>query len=241
MKRLLSLSLLCASFVVGGCETSPPTPTKDKPANATTAISKAAGATPKPAPGPRHPGLLDPSLANEQAPANFRAKFTTSKGAFVIEVTREWAPVGADRFYNLVRVGFFTDVIFFRVIGGFMAQFGINGDPIVSKAWARSQLQDETVETKSNARGTISFAKTNAPNSRSTQLFINFGDNSRLDKMKFAPIGRVVEGMDVVDALHKDYGAAPSSGQAAITRQGNAWLHQHFPELDHIQRAEIVK
>ncbi len=139
-----------------------------------------------------------------------------------------------------MRVGFFSDVCFFRVINGFMAQFGINGDPKVSKAWSRAQLKDEPVK-QTNARGTVTFAKTNAPNSRSTQLFINFGANARLDQMSFAPIGQVVEGMDIVDSLHKDYGGAPSSGQAQITRQGNSWLREKYPNLDYIKRAEIMK
>lgn len=239
MKRSIVAALMMGAMLVMGCNNNSSTPKKDttKAASSSKPTKKPAAATPK---GPRHPGLLDPSLAADKAPDSFRAKFYTTKGDFVIEVTRDWAPIGADRFYNLVRVGFFTDVCFFRVIHNFMAQFGISGDPQVSAAWKSAQIQDEPVQ-QTNARGTLTFAKTNLPNTRATQLFINFKDNARLDKMGFAPLGRVVEGMDVVDALHNGYGGSPSSGQGAIAKQGNSWLRERFPELDYIKRAELLK
>src|SRR6202165_968178 len=141
-----------------------------------------------------------PALAQtpkEQAPASYKVKFDTSKGTFVVQVTRAWAPQGADRFYNLVKNGFYDNVRFFRVISGFMVQFGINGTPAVMAAWRNAQIPDDPV-TQSNKRGMITFA-TSGPNSRTTQVFINFADNSRLDSTGFAPFGQVVSGMNVVD------------------------------------------
>ncbi|MDE2942822.1 MAG: peptidylprolyl isomerase [Gemmatimonadota bacterium] len=176
------------------------------------------------------------------APATFQARFETSKGTFVVEAHREWAPNGVDRFYNLVENGFFDDVRFFRVIAGFMAQFGINGDPAIQSGWRDANIQDDPV-VMGNTRGRISFAQTSMPNSRSTQLFINFGDNSRLDGMGFAAIGEVIEGMDVVDALYSGYGEGAPGGsgpsQGRIQEEGNVYLEAEFAELDYIERATI--
>lgn len=186
--------------------------------------------------------LTKPATLSATAPATFSVRFDTSKGPFVIEVHREWAPNGADRFYNLVRAGFYDEARFFRVISGFMAQFGINGDPAVSAAWRDALIQDDPV-TQSNARGTISFAM-RGPNTRTTQLFINLVDNGRLDGMGFAPFGRVVEGMDVVDALHAGYGEGAPRGrgpaQDRLQSEGNAYLAKSFPELDWIRTARLV-
>ena len=143
--------------------------------------------------------LLQPGKLNEQAPAVFAVKFTSSKGDFVVEVQREWAPMGADRFYNLVRGGFYDGVKFFRTVRGFMVQFGINGDPAVSRAWQDAVISDDPVK-QSNLRGFVTFA-TAGPNSRTTQVFINFVDNTRLDPLGFAPFGKVVSGMEVVDGV----------------------------------------
>ena len=176
------------------------------------------------------------------APETFQARFETSKGTFVVEAHRQWAPNGVDRFYNLVENGFFDDVRFFRVIAGFMAQFGINGDPQIQSAWREANIQDDPVVT-GNTRGRVSFAQTSMPNSRSTQLFINFGDNSRLDGMGFAAIGEVISGMDVVDALYSGYGEGAPGGsgpsQGRIQEEGNAYLEAEFAELDYIERATI--
>jgi peptidyl-prolyl cis-trans isomerase A (cyclophilin A) len=190
----------------------------------------------------------DVNLANpgdeafkQTAPDTFRARFDTTKGVFVVEVTRAWAPLGADRFYNLVRTGFYDEVRFFRVIQTpkpFMAQFGINGDPDVAGAWQTTTLMDEPV-IQSNTRGFLSYAKTGAPNSRSTQLFINFGDNSFLDPMGFSPFGHVVDGMDVVDSLYSGYGESASQSQTQIQSRGNTYLDANFPKLDHIVSARI--
>jgi peptidyl-prolyl cis-trans isomerase A (cyclophilin A) len=193
----------------------------------------------QPAAAPPEP----PPAAPTTAPATFRVRFETNEGDFVVEVDRSQAPNGADRFYQLVSEGFFTDVRFFRVIQNFMAQFGINGDPAVTARWRANPIPDDPV-VGSNTRGTITFAMTSQPNSRSSQLFINLVDNVNLDASGFAPIGRVVEGMDVVDRLHAGYGEGAPRGagpdQSQIVNQGNAYLTQSFPDLDYIERATIV-
>lgn len=197
----------------------------------------------KPKPAVPDPALLNPSLAKAKAPAQFRVKFETTKGDIILQVTRASAPLGADRFYNLVKMGFYNDVVFFRVIDGFMAQFGIHGDPKVNEKWESARISDDPTR-ESNLRGAISFA-TAGPNTRTTQLFINFGDNSQLDSGGFAPFGKVVEGMAVVDQLYKDYGeGAPRGGgpaQDLIQSQGNSYLRARFPKLDFIKRASFVK
>lgn len=183
------------------------------------------------------PNLLDPSTMKATAPATFLVQFETTKGPFTIKVTRAWAPNGADHFYNLVRAGFFTDAAFFRVIPGFMAQFGISARPEVSRVLANANIQDDPVK-ESNVRGMVTFAQTSAKNSRSTQLFINYGDNSRLNADRFAPFGEVTKGMDVVDKIYSGYGEQPD--QTAMTNQGKAYLDKNFPRLDHIVSATIV-
>lgn len=223
---LLTAGVLMISSCAGGGEKK-----GEKPA----AASGAAGG---------NAALLDPSLATEQAPDRFKAKFSTTKGDFVIEVTRDWAPEGADRFYNLVKIGYFDDAAFFRNIEGFMVQFGINGSPAVNKKWNRSNIKDDPVK-ESNQRGYVTFAQSSARNSRSTQVFINFGDNGRLDDMRFAPFGRVVEGMDVVESLYNGYGEGAPGGrgpeQGRLQDEGNAYLKKDFPKLDYTKMAKIVK
>lgn len=188
--------------------------------------------------------LLDPASAelNARAPESFRVRFETTRGEFTVAVHREWAPQGADRFYNLVRAGFYDDVRFFRVLSGFVAQFGISGDPSVSAAWRTATIPDDPV-SESNTRGRLTFA-TSGPDSRTTQLFINYADNSQLDDMGFAPIGEVVEGMEVVDSLYAGYGEGAPRGQGPdqgrIQAQGNDYLRESFPSLDHIIEATIV-
>ena len=156
--------------------------------------------------------LKNPAALTEQAPATFKADFDTSKGKFVVEVHRDWAPNGADRFYNLVKNGFYDDLRFFRVLDGFMAQFGIHGDPAIQSVWTSARIKDDPVK-QSNKRGYLVFA-TAGPNTRTTQLFINFGDNSgSLDKQGFAPFGQVTSGMDVVDKLYNGYGEGALEGE----------------------------
>jgi len=206
---------------------------------AVTACKKSA---PKAAAGvPDFHNPADPGFA-QQAPDSFRARFSTTQGDFVILVHRAWAPHGVDRFYNLVRSGFYDGLRFFRVIPGFMCQFGIHGDPKVSAAWREAQIPDDTVKG-SNKRGAITFAKA-GPNTSTAQLFISFGDNSRLDSMGFSPFGKVTEGMDVVDKINGEYGEGAPSGrgpdQGRIQKEGNAYLKKDFPNLDYIKSATVV-
>ena len=185
-------------------------------------------------------GLLQGCSSEKPGPAQYKVLLQTSRGDVTIEVIRDWAPRGADRFYTLVKDGFYDGAEFFRVIRSpepFMAQFGINGDPKVTEKWANSNLQDDPV-TQHNTRGMVSFA-TAGPNTRTTQLFINYGDNSRLDATGFSPFGRVMSGMEVVDQFYADYGEDPD--QSRIESEGNMYLKKEFPKLDYIKTAKIVE
>lgn len=177
-----------------------------------------------------------------QAPDTFRAKFETSAGDFVISVHRKWAPKGADRFYNLTRSGYYDGVRFFRVISGFMVQFGIHGDPAVSAAWREQRIPDDIV-SRTNLRGMVTYA-TAGPGTRTTQVFINFGSNDALDAQGFAPFGQVVEGMAVVDKLYAGYGEGAPRGrgpeQGRIQAEGNSYLERAFPRMDYVKHASIV-
>jgi len=190
-----------------------------------------------------NPALLDPSLATDRAPDLYRVKMETTAGDFVIEVHREWAPHGADRFYNLVKIGYFNDVAFFRVLAGFMAQAGFNGNPAVSKVWLNALIKDDPVK-QSNSPGTVSFAM-RGPNTRSAQIFVNYADNSYLDESGFAPFGKVVEGFDSVKNLYGGYGEGEPNGtgpgQSKLYRRGNDYLKAEFPELDYIIKASVVE
>ena len=191
---------------------------------------------------PASSAFADPSKLTAQAPDDFKAVFHTTKGNFTVEVTRSLAPNGADRFYNLAKSGFFTDIAFFRVIPGFMCQFGIHGDPAVSAKWRDANIPDDPVKG-SNTRGTITFA-TAGPNTRTTQLFINFADNTGLDAQGFAPFGKVIQGMDVVDKINGEYGEGAPNGngpdQQRIQMEGNAYLKKDFPDLDYIKSMTVV-
>lgn len=189
--------------------------------------------------------LLDPDPAElaRQAPDSFTVRFETSRGAFVVQAVRAWAPHGVDRFHYLVRHGFYDGVRFFRVVPGFVAQFGIHGDPAVSAVWRERRIPDDSVK-QSNQVGFITFASS-GPNSRTTQLFINRRDNRRLDAMGFAPIARIIEGQAAADSLYEGYGEGPPRGagpeQGLITQVGNVYLERAFPRLDSIVRARVVK
>ena len=187
--------------------------------------------------------LSNPAALREQAPPVYKAKFDTTKGAFAIEVHRDWAPTGADRFYNLVKNGFYDNVRFFRVITGFMVQFGIHGDPKVSAPWREAQLKDDPVK-QSNKRGYITYAMA-GPNTRTSQVFVNFGDNASLDSQGFSPFGRVVTGMEVVDKLNAEYGEGAPRGrgpdQSRMQMEGNAYLTKDFARLDYVKKATIEK
>jgi len=209
---------------------------------AAVAMVQAEDATKEEKPSTASPGFTDPAKLTGPAPETFKAQFDTTKGKFTIEVTRSLSPNGADRFYNLVRSGYFKDVAFFRVIPGFMCQFGIHGDPGVSAKWRAAAIADDPVKG-SNTRGTITFA-TAGPNTRTTQLFINFGDNVRLDGMGFSPFGKVTEGMDVVDKINSEYGEGAPNGigpaQGRVQQEGNVYLKKDFPNLDYIKSAIII-
>ena len=182
------------------------------------------------------PALLQPATLKAKAPDVYDVKFTTTKGDFVVQVNRAWAPIGADRFYNLVKHGFFTGAPFFRVVQGFIIQFGLTPDPAVNRAWQNANIKDDPV-TQSNKPGYLTFA-TAGPNTRTTQLFINFGNNTFLDNQGFAPFGQVTSGMDVVKNLYSGYGESPNQG--AITSQGKAYIEKNFPKIDSIVSATIV-
>lgn len=231
---------------VAKAEAKPAAEPKLEPKSVAAVQAPAKPAAVKPAPAPAAAGLLDPTKATATAPDTFKVTFQTTKGDFTVEVHRAWAPMGADRFYNLVKVGFFTDVAFFRVISGFMAQFGIHGDPKVSAAWKSARITDDPVDSKvaSNTRGRLTFAMA-GPNTRSTQFFISFADrNARLDGMGFPPIGEVVDGMNVIDSIHSGYGEGAPRGQGPaqgrLQGEGNAYLKAEFPRLDYIKAAKVL-
>jgi peptidyl-prolyl cis-trans isomerase A (cyclophilin A) len=187
--------------------------------------------------------LLKPAALNERAPNEYRARFETRKGAFVVEVHRAWAPLAADRFYNLVKSGFYDNCRFFRVIDSVLVQVGIHGNPTVQAAWASAFIPDEPPR-ESNRRGYVALASAGA-GSRATQFFVNLADNARFDRAKVAPFGRVTEGMDVLDALYSGYGEGAPRGQGPeqgrIQAEGNAYLKKEFPKLDFIRKATIEK
>lgn len=239
------MRLWFAMFLVfGGCSGTEETSKTPEPA---IEAPKAAPVTP-PAddvmklPEGSNRSMLDPKLANETAPKEYKVKFETTKGDFVVLVHRDWAPLGADRFYNLVKIGFFDQAKFFRAIDGFMVQFGISPYPEVSEKWREATIADDPVK-EHNLPMRLSFA-TAGPNTRTTQLFINYVDNSKLDGMGFAPFAEVVEGVETVGALHTGYGEGPPRGrgpdQGKLQARGNAYLEKDFPELDGIKRATIV-
>lgn len=230
--------LLLAACGGDGGDAPPPaesTPPASEPAASEPAATPPATQTPAPAAAaPATPATT---------PASFRVQFETSKGNFVVQVDRAMAPNGADRFFQLVSEGFYDDVRFFRVIPNFMVQFGIHGDPAVTARWRTQPIQDDPV-VGSNTRGTVTFAMTASPNSRTSQIFINLVDNARLDASGFAPFGRVIEGMEVVDQLYSGYGEGAPQGngpaQQTVVSQGNAYLTRDFPLLDHVVRARLV-
>lgn len=251
---LVAVALVIAALVMTDC--SRPQKTEEK-VSETGASSEgpasSAAEAPKAAEGVKLPSqetkpAVNPLLAphepamNQKAPESFKVKFESTKGTFVVQVTRSWAPNGADRFYNLVRHGFYDECRFFRVLPGFVAQFGIHGDPTVSSFWRQASIDDDPVKA-GNTRGFLSFAM-GGPNTRTTQLFINYRDNSRLDGMGFSPFGEVIEGMEVVDSLYGEYGEGAPGGQGPdqgrIQMEGNKYLKASFPKLDYVKKATLV-
>jgi peptidyl-prolyl cis-trans isomerase A (cyclophilin A) len=234
MRRLLCLTALIVLTATGGRA-------QDKPAPAAPPTAPAAAPdADKAAAEARKKTLTNVESLNEKAPDVFQTKFETTRGDFVVEVTRAWSPNGADRFYNLAKNGFFDGIKFFRVVPNFVVQFGIHGDPEIAGKWDKASIPDDKV-VSSNKRGYLTYAMSSQPNSRTTQLFINLKDNTRLDEMGFAPFGRVIKGMDVVDKLYSGYGEQITELQDTITAQGNAYLDKEWPKLDAIKRATIVK
>ncbi len=216
----------------------------EKAAAAPAKSKKKAPAAKAAATGSKNPALTDPSKAAEKAPATYTVKFETTKGDIFIDVTRAWSPVGADRFYNLVKIGYYDDTAFFRVISGFMAQIGIHGTPAVNKAWRPARIQDDKDTPKiSNKAGHVTFAKTGAPNSRTTQFFINFNDNGNLDRMGFTPFGKVRD-MKTMLKIHSGYGEGAPRGkgpsQGRFQAEGNAYIRAEFPKMDFIKKGTIV-
>jgi peptidyl-prolyl cis-trans isomerase A (cyclophilin A) len=235
---LASVAALLLSFPAQARPQAQPA-TKSSAAQGTTTKKSTGSATARPA---YDRALLRPALLKEKAPDEYKVQFSTTRGDFVVTVTRAWAPLGADRFYNLVKHHFYDNASFFRVLPNFMAQFGISAYPAVNAVWENANIKDDPV-TQSNTRGYITFA-TGGPNTRTTQVFINFGDNKRLDHDGFAPFGRVTEGMNVVDMFYDQYGeGAPSGGgpdQNQIQKQGKPYLDKGWPKLDFIKTATII-
>jgi peptidyl-prolyl cis-trans isomerase A (cyclophilin A) len=224
--KMIHVSILLCSSLLASAQTPPAAKGKEPPRG----------------PGAK-PSLLNPASLKAKAPDVFKAQFTTTKGDFVVEVHRDWSPNGADRFYNLVKNGFYDGAEFFRVVPNFMVQFGIPGNPKVAAAWGHANLRDDPVK-EGNKRGRITYAMA-GPNTRTSQVFINFRDNSNLDSQGFAAFGEVTDGMDIVDKLYSGYGDmqemgghGPSPGK--IETEGNAYLDKNFSQLDKIKTAKIL-
>jgi len=232
--RITVLLFTCSVISFAAAPQTPtPAPAKKSAAAAIAADAKAT---------PFDPALLQPTTLRAKAPAEYDVKFVTTAGEFTVKVTRAWAPNGADRFYNLVRHHFYDGAAFFRVLPGFMAQFGLSAYPEVSKVWENANIKDDPI-VQSNHRGFLSFA-TAGPNTRTTQVFINYGNNEALDKSGFSAFAVVTEGMEVVDKLYNGYGEGAPEGhgpaQDLIGSRGRAYLEKGFPKLDTIRSATLV-
>lgn len=225
-KNLFPLLAVAAVFAVAACDKKSEAP------------AESAAPAPAAAPVAANSALLAPEKAVERAPDTFKALISTTKGDMIVQVNRAWSPNGADRFYNLVKIGYYDNTAFFRVINGFMAQVGIHGDPAVNAKWRPAQIQDDPNAGQSNKPGFVTFAKTGMPNSRTTQIFFNFGDNAGLDPQGFTPFGRVIDGTAVLGAINHEYG--DTADQGAFQTMGNAYLQANFPNLTYIKTARIV-
>jgi len=233
MRKLVTLIVVAFFALISQASAQTPAQAPAKPKPAAGAAAKSAAPT-------YDRTLLRPAMLKEKAPETFQAKFETTRGDFTMDVTRAWAPTGADRFYNLVKHHFFDNMVLYRVHAGFVVQFGISSYPAVSAAWRSSDIKDDPV-TQSNKRGFVTFAQTSLPNSRSTQIFINFTDNSFLDSKGFAPFATVdPAGMKVVEMLYDQYGEQPTEEQDQISRLGKAYLDSKYPKLDVIKHGTIV-
>jgi cyclophilin family peptidyl-prolyl cis-trans isomerase len=236
---LIAAGLFSAAIPASG-QTGNSAPAKPKSSTAQKTATAKPGASPTAKSYDR--ALLRPALLKDKAPETYQAKFETSKGDFTVSVTRAWAPLGADRFYNLARHHFFDNESFFRVLKGFVAQFGISAYPPVNAVWEKATIKDDPV-TQSNKKYSLTFA-TAGPNTRTTQLFINLADNPRLDGMGFAPFGQVTDGMNVVDSLYAEYGEGAPGGsgpnQDEIQKQGKPYLDKNFPKLDYVKTTTLT-
>ncbi len=239
--KTLYIAMLACGMALAQTKSAAPAKTAAPAAARTAAPIGAKAAAPtaakKVAPAAATPDLLKPNTLRARSPEMYKVKFTTTKGDVLIQVTRAWAPLGADRFFNLVRNGFYTDAAFFRVLPRFVAQFGIAARPAVAEVWENAKIFDDKV-LQSNKRGTLTFA-TAGENTRTTQIFINYSDNAGLDTQGFTPFGTVIEGMQLVDQFFSGYGESPDQGR--IRQQGKAYLDRNFPNLDRILKAEIVR
>jgi peptidyl-prolyl cis-trans isomerase A (cyclophilin A) len=224
MKRILACTALLMSLVVEGCRKA----AVNRPASEARSTVQ--------------PSLDQPASLHLTAPAIYDARFSTTRGDFVVEVHRDWAPLGADRFYNLVKFGYYNGASFFRVVRGFVIQFGLNSNPQLSQIWSGAAIQDDPVR-ESNAAGTLAFAAA-GPNTRTTQVFINLANNANLDSMGFAPFGKITDGLRVVKSIYSGYGDGPPGGtgpdQNRIMTEGSAYLEKYFPKLDSIKTAVIM-
>jgi peptidyl-prolyl cis-trans isomerase A (cyclophilin A) len=232
--KIAVLACACSILsIAAAAQTPTPAPAKKPEAAATAPAARTT---------PYDPALLQPATLRMKAPAEYDVKFVTTQGEFTIHVTRAWAPNGADRFYNLVRHHFYDGATFFRVLPGFMAQFGISAYPEVSKVWENATIKDDPI-VQSNHRGFVSFA-TAGPNTRTTQAFINYGNNEALDRSGFSAFAVVSDGMEVVDKLYNGYGEGAPDGhgpnQGLISTRGRAYLEKGFPKLDSIRSATLV-
>ena len=241
MKKLIALASLTGLAALAACSSSTSQP--QAPQRVEAVPSSASPASPASTPAAAGgSALLSPEKLTEKAPDVYKAKFATTKGDFVIEVHRDWAPNGADRFFNLVKNGFYNDTAFFRVVKGFMVQFGVTGNPDVNSRWIQANIPDDAVK-QSNKPGMVTFA-TAGPNTRTTQVFINYGDNASLDAQGFAPFGFVASGLEVVKSLNGDYGDGAPFGkgpdQGRVQREGNAYLKRDFGALDYVKTATIA-
>ena len=237
MKRLAWLcvfTVICATpaAIAAQTNTTAPKPAASKPATP----QSAATTQPRTRKMTTDPALLKPATLTAKASDVYEVKLATTKGDIIVQVTRSRAPIGADRFYNLVRHGFYNNAAFFRIVPGFIVQFGLSADPAVNKAWKNANIKDDPV-TQSNRAGSLTFA-TAGPNTRTTQLFINLGNNAGLDGQGFAPFGQVTSGMDVVQKLYSGYGERPDQG--SITSEGKPYLDKNFPNIDRIETATLT-
>lgn len=236
MRKFVTLTVVVSFALVTQALAQTPGQAPSKPK----AAGPTAGAAGKSAAPTYDRTLLRPAMLKEKAPETFQVKFETTRGDFTMDVTRVWAPIGVDRFYNLVRHHYYDNMVVFRAVPGFVVQFGISSYPAVNAAWRNADIQDDPV-TQSNKRGYVTYAKTSQPNSRSTQVFISFKDNSFLDSTGFAPFGVVnAEGMKVVEMLYDQYGDQPTDQQDQISKLGKAYLDSKYPKLDVIKHATIV-